>query len=229
MYKLVWDDFCAWYLEIIKPAYGQAIAQATFDKAIAYFEELLKLLHPFTPFISEELWQHIAQRPTQEALIVSQQKQSETYDAAQISAFETTKAIVSGIRNYRQSKGVSPKDSVEVYTNLEAFAHQAIVQKLANVSQIHFATKTDLPSYSFLVDQFECSIPLSEKLDLAEEKSKAEEEIKYLKGFLISVDKKLGNEKFMASAPAQVVEAELKKKSDALQKITLLEDKIKSL
>ena len=146
-----------------------------------------------------------------------------------IKNFETSKELISGVRNYRQSKGISPREEVEVFTNTDSFANEELVKKLANISEIHFAQKTDKPSFTFLVGATEISIPLSENLDLAEEKSKTEEELKYLKGFLISVEKKLSNEKFMAGAPQQVVDNELKKQKDAQEKIALLEEKLKTL
>ena len=229
LYKLIWDDFCSWYLEAIKPAYGEPISKEVYDQTILYFEELMKLLHPFMPFLSEELWQNISERTPENALVISQQKKDATFDESIIKDFENSKELISGVRNYRQSKGISPREDVEVFTNASSFDNENLVKKLANISQIHFATKTDKPSYSFLMGGTEISIPLSETLDLAEEKIKIEEEIKYLKGFLISVEKKLTNEKFVANAKPEVVEVERKKQKDAQDKIVLLEEKLKTL
>lgn len=229
LYKLIWDDFCSWYLEAIKPAYGEPISKEVYDQTILYFEELMKLLHPFMPFLSEELWQNISERSPENALVISQQKKDATFDESIIKDFENSKELISGVRNYRQSKGISPREDVEVFTNASSFDNENLVKKLANISQIHFATKTDKPSYSFLMGGTEISIPLSETLDLAEEKIKTEEEIKYLKGFLISVEKKLTNEKFVANAKPEVVEVERKKQKDAQDKIVLLEEKLKTL
>ena len=229
LYKLIWDDFCSWYLEAIKPAYGEPISKEVYDQTILYFEELMKLLHPFMPFLSEELWQNISERTPENALVISQQKKDATFDKSIIKDFENSKELISGVRNYRQSKGISPREDVEVFTNASSFDNENLVKKLANISQIHFATKTDKPSYSFLMGGTEISIPLSETLDLAEEKIKTEEEIKYLKGFLISVEKKLTNEKFVANAKPEVVEVERKKQKDAQDKIVLLEQKLKTL
>ena len=229
LYKLIWDDFCSWYLEAIKPAYGESISKEVYDQTILYFEELMKLLHPFMPFLSEELWQNISERTPENALVISQQKKDATFDESIIKDFENSKELISGVRNYRQSKGISPREDVEVFTNASSFDNENLVKKLANISQIHFATKTDKPSYSFLMGGTEISIPLSETLDLAEEKIKTEEEIKYLKGFLISVEKKLTNEKFVANAKPEVVEVERKKQKDAQDKIVLLEEKLKTL
>ncbi|SIQ89695.1 valine--tRNA ligase [Chryseobacterium sp. RU33C] len=229
IYKLIWDDFCGWYLEAIKPNYGEGISKEVYNKTIYFFEELMKLLHPFMPFLTEELWQTISDRSIDEALVIAQQKEAGAFDETIIKNFETAAELISGVRNYRQTKGISPREAVEVYTNASEFANEAVVRKLANVSDIHFGQKTDKPSFTFLVGATEVSIPLSENLDLAEEKTKTEEELKYLKGFLISVDKKLSNEKFVANAKPEIVEVERKKQKDAQDKIAILEEKLKSL
>jgi valyl-tRNA synthetase len=229
IYKLIWDDFCSWYLEAIKPNYGEGISKEVYNKTVALFEELMKLLHPFMPFLTEELWQTISERSIEDALIIAQQKKAESFNENIIKNFETASEIISGVRNYRQTKGISPKEIVEIFTNASEFANESVIKKLANVSEIHFGTKTDKPSFTFLVGATEISIPLSENLDLEEEKKKTEEELKYLKGFLISVDKKLSNEKFVANAKPEIVEVERKKQKDALDKIAILEEKLKSL
>lgn len=229
LYKLIWDDFCGWYLEAIKPSYGEGISKAVYDQTIIFFEELLKILHPFMPFLSEELWQLISERGVEDALVIAQQKKGDAFDEVKIKNFETAKELISGIRNYRQTKGISPREVAEVYTNATQFENEAVIRKLANVSEIYFGQKTDKPSFTFLVGSTEVSIPLSENLDLEEEKKKTEEEVKYLKGFLISVDKKLSNEKFVANAKPEVVEIERKKQKDAQDKIAILEEKLKSL
>lgn len=229
IYKLIWDDFCGWYLEAIKPNYGEGISKEVYTQTIYFFEELMKLLHPFMPFLTEELWQTISERSFDEALVIAQQKKAEAFSEEIINNFETAAELISGVRNYRQTKGISPREAAEIYTNASAFANEAVIKKLANVSDIHFGTKTDKPSFTFLVGATEVSIPLSENLDLGEEKAKTEEELKYLKGFLISVDKKLSNDKFVANAKPEIVEVERKKQKDALDKIAILEEKLKSL
>ncbi|MDQ1855349.1 valine--tRNA ligase [Chryseobacterium sp. WLY505] len=229
IYKLIWDDFCGWYLEAIKPNYGEGISKEVYNKTIYFFEELMKLLHPFMPFLTEELWQTISERSIDEALVIAQQKEAGAFDEAIIKNFETAAELISGVRNYRQTKGISPREAAEVYTNAAEFANEAVVRKLANISEIHFGQKTDKPSFTFLVGATEVSIPLSENLDLGEEKAKTEEEVKYLKGFLVSVEKKLSNEKFVANAKPEVVEGERKKQKDAQDKIAILEEKLKSL
>ncbi|WP_288374899.1 valine--tRNA ligase, partial [uncultured Chryseobacterium sp.] len=229
IYKLIWDDFCGWYLEAIKPNYGEGISKEVYNKTIYFFEELMKLLHPFMPFLTEELWQTISERSIDEALVIAQQKEAGAFDETIIKNFETAAELISGVRNYRQTKGISPREAAEVFTNATEFANEAVVRKLANISEIHFGQKTDKPSFTFLVGATEVSIPLSENLDLREEKAKTEEEVKYLKGFLVSVEKKLSNEKFVANAKPEIVEVERQKQKDALDKIAILEEKLKSL
>lgn len=229
IYKLIWDDFCGWYLEAIKPNYGEGISKEVYNKTVTLFEELMKLVHPFLPFQSEEIWQLISERNIDDALIIAQQKKAEAFNEDIIKNFETASEVISGVRNYRQTKGISPREVAEIYTNATEFANESVIKKLANVSEIHFGTKTDKPSFTFLVGATEISIPLSENLDLGEEKAKTEEELKYLKGFLISVDKKLSNEKFVANAKPEIVEVERKKQQDALDKIAILEEKLKTL
>ncbi|MGU3376298.1 valine--tRNA ligase [Chryseobacterium sp. M5A1_1a] len=229
IYKLIWDDFCGWYLEAIKPNYGEGISKEVYDRTIIFFEELMKLLHPFMPFQSEEIWHLISERSIEDALVIAQQKNADDFSEEVIKNFEISKELISGVRNYRQTKGISPRETVEIFTNATAFVNEAVVRKLANVSEINFGQKTDKPSFTFLVGATEVSIPLSENLDLGEEKIKTEEELKYLKGFLISVEKKLSNEKFVANAKPEVVEVERKKQQDAVDKIAILEEKLKSL
>lgn len=229
IYKLIWDDFCGWYLEAIKPNYGEGISKEVYHKTIYFFEELMKLLHPFMPFQSEEIWQLISERSIDDALVIAQQKNAESFNEEVIKNFETAAELISGVRNYRQTKGISPREAAEIYTNAAEFANEAVVRKLANVSEIHFGQKTDKPSFTFLVGATEVSIPLSENLDLGEEKAKTEEELKYLKGFLVSVEKKLSNEKFVANAKPEIVEVERQKQKDAQDKIAILEEKLKSL
>ncbi len=229
LYKLIWDDFCSWYLEAIKPGFGESISTEVYQQTIVYFESLMKLLHPFMPFLTEELWQNIAPRTTEQALVIAQQPKTTGYNAEILNQFETAKELVAGVRNYRQSNGISPREAVEVFTNAESFPNKDLIVKLANISTVHFASRTDEPSFTFMVGGTEVSIPLSESLDLEEEKRKTEEEIAYLQGFLKSVEKKLSNEKFMAGAPQQVVDNELKKQKDAQDKIVLLTSKLQTL
>jgi valyl-tRNA synthetase len=226
IYKLIWDDFCSWYLEAVKPNFGEEISQEVYDKTIEFFEELMKLLHPFMPFLSEELWQSISERTPENALIIAQQKQPENFDKNIILNFEFAKELISGVRNYRQSKGISPRETAEIYSNSSYFKNEDVIKKLANISEIHYSQKTEKPSFTFLVGSTEISIPLSETLDLAEEKKKTEEELIYLKGFLLSIEKKLSNEKFVSNAKPEIVTNERKKLKDTQEKIRILEGKM---
>lgn len=227
VYKLIWDDFCAWYLEAVKPSYGEAISQEVYEETMSFFGELMKLLHPFMPFLTEELWQNIAERRVEDALVITQQRKATEFSKEQIKNFDFAKELISGIRNYRQSKGISPREAIELFTNATEFINEPIVKKLANVSKIHFGEKTDRPSLTFLVRSIEISIPLSENLDLTKEKEKTKEEIKYLEGFLNSVEKKLGNQKFVVNAKPEIVENERKKQKDTQEKIAILKEKLK--
>ncbi len=228
VYKLIWDDFCSWYLEAVKPGYGEGISQEVYHITIAFFEDLLKLLHPFMPFLTEELWQTLQSRSAEEALIITQQTQAQEYSEEKIAAFELTKEIISGIRNYRQTKGISPKESVEIFTTSADFPNEDVITKLSNVSAVNYRSRMEKPGFTFLAGALEVSVPFSENLDLEEEQKKTEEELKYLKGFLTSVEKKLSNEKFVANAKPEIVENERKKMQDSLEKIAILEEKMRS-
>lgn len=229
VYKLIWDDFCAWYLEAIKPPYGEPISEEVYAKSIEIFEELLKLLHPFMPFLTEELWQNIEKRSVEQALTIAQQKEESDFDPKVISDFEISKEVISGIRNFRQKNGLSPRESVEVYVSSDSLPNEATILKLANVSNFHYKESIDRPGSTFLVGAIELTIPFSEEKDLEEEKNKTVQELEHLRGFLASVEKKLSNEKFVSGAPENVVALERKKQSDSLEKIALLEAKLNSL
>jgi valyl-tRNA synthetase len=231
-YKLVWDDFCSWYLEMIKPAYQQPIDQATYDKTIVLFEGILKLLHPFMPFITEELWHQIKERKVEESLIVSSWPSSRSFDSKIIDEADQVFEVVSQIRNLRASKGLSPKESLtlivktknkSVYTSFES-----VLSKLANLSSISYGEKVE-QAMSFVVKGDECFVPMSNSIDLAAEKAALNKELEYTKGFLDSVLKKLSNERFVAGAPAQVLEMERKKQADAEAKIRALEASLSQL
>ncbi|WP_215222821.1 valine--tRNA ligase [Echinicola shivajiensis] len=231
-YKLVWDDFCSWYLEMVKPEYQKPIDLETYEKTIGFFESILKVLHPFMPFISEELWHQVKTREVKDALIVSSWPKLGEYneklinDAAQI--FE----VVSQIRNIRASKGISPKEAFELSVNTQKQelyqSFEAILKKLANLSQLGFAEKVD-GALSFVVKSDELFIPLNEQIDVEAEKENLTKELEYTKGFLNSVMKKLSNERFVSGAPAQVVENEKKKQADAEAKIKALEESLAKL
>jgi len=226
IYKLIWDDFCSWYLEIIKPKHGKTISKKVYDKTIEFFGDLMKFSHPFMPFITEEIWHLIDSRETSEALIITQQNKENNFDINTIENFSQTKEIISNIRNYRQNNGISIKESLEIFSNSKEIYNEDIIKKLANISHIYYLQKTDKQCFTFLVGATEFAIPLSDNINVEEEKNKIIEEINYLKGFLLSVEKKLNNEKFMSNAAKHVIDNELKKQKDTIEKISILESKI---
>ena len=232
IYKLVWDDFCSWLLEMIKPAFGSPIDKETYREIISLFEENLKLLHPFMPFVTEEIWQQIAPRSTQEALIIASYPKEEAFDESLLHTFEFVQEIISGIRTIRKEKNIAFKEeiSLSVIDN-EHLGNQwdSIIQKLGNISSISYTEKTIEGAISFRVKSNEYFIPILDKIDVAQEIEKLEKELSYAEGFLKSVRAKLSNEKFVNSAPAQVVENERKKEADALAKIETIQKSIENL
>ncbi len=230
LYKLVWDDYCSWYLEVVKPPFGESIDEKTFLDTIAILEDLLKLLHPFMPFISEEIWQTIKERDVQESLIITTCVSEDSFDETIISNFEITKEIISSIRNFRSEKGISPKEElILIFKSNQQLDNIDIIKKLANISEITDKIIDDKPSYTFLVGKLEFAIPFTQTIDTEAEKSKIIEDIAYLEGFLKSVNAKLSNEKFVNGAPEKVVEMEKKKQSDTLEKISILKESLKKL
>ncbi len=229
IYKLIWDDYCSWYLEAVKPPFGEGIDKETYDETISILEDLLKLLHPYMPFLSEEIWQNIKDRKTEESLIITSYPAQHSFDEKIISDFEKAKEIITGVRNFRSEKGISPKEPVELLIKSEEkFENMATIKKLANISEVGFNQITDKPTHSFLVGKTEFAIPFTQTIDLEVEKAKIQEEIQYLQGFLKSVNAKLSNEKFVNSAPEKVVAMEKKKQADTLEKLIILEKKLKS-
>ncbi|MFM8243571.1 MAG: valine--tRNA ligase [Crocinitomicaceae bacterium] len=231
-YKLVWDDFCSWYLEMIKPGYEQPIDVLTKKQAISFFERLLQIMHPFTPFVAEELWHLIRRRKEGEDIIVSQWPAVENVASSYLELFEVAQEVITGIRNIRKSGNIATKVRLDlkVKRNNEASVlFDPIIIKMGNLSSMEYVVEKPLQANSFLVRGNEFYVPFGEEIDLVAERNKMEEELKYTKGFLRSVQSKLTNEKFMSGAPAQVVDMERKKENDALVKIKLLEEKIKEL
>ncbi len=231
-YKLVWDDFCSWLLEIVKPAYQQPIDQKTFDEVIHLFGENLKLLHPFMPFLTEEVWQHIAERTPEDALIISKWPKAEAVNTALIADFEFASEVISGVRTIRKEKNIPQKDALELFMlNAEGVNSQmdAIIQKLTNLSKFETVDSGLDGALSFRVKSNEYFIPMGDAIDVEAEIKKIEEELNYTKGFLNSVQKKLSNERFVNNAPEQVVAMERKKVADAEAKIETLEKSLASL
>ncbi|NCD67940.1 valine--tRNA ligase [Mucilaginibacter agri] len=234
-YKLVWDDFCAWYLEMIKPAYQHPIDSATYKATISFFEDVLKLLHPFMPFITEELWHDeiFGERTESDCCIVAKMPTVGQINPQLISEIESVKQIISGVRNIRNSKQISPKESLELAVKANSTinynAYLPMVTKLGNVSKISFVTEQIQGAASFMVLTDEFYIPLAENVDPVAENARLQKEMEYLKGFLKSVDAKLSNERFMQNAKPDIIENEQKKKADAEAKLKLIQDSLAAL
>ena len=234
VYKLFWDEFSSWYLEMVKPAYGQPIDKNTYEATLSYFEELLKLLHPFMPFITEEIWQNIRPRENGESIMVQQMKpQGEPSEAerATIAHFEDLKEVVSGIRTIRTQKNIPQKETVglEIVGDSPVMQYQSLLVKLCHLDEVKTVENKSANAASFLVGTTEYAVPLGSLIDAEAEIKKLEADLKYQEGFLQSVMKKLGNEKFVSKAPAQVIEMERKKQADAESKIASLKESIEAL
>lgn len=231
-YKLVWDDFCSWFLEMVKPSFGESISEKTYLEVISLLEDNLKILHPFVPFISEEIWQHITSRDVSEALIISKWPELKDYDENIIKNFDLASEVISGIRTIRKEKNISFKDTIALAVlDKEKVAREfdAVIQKLGNVSNINYITDKMEGALSFRVKSNEYFIPITGNIDVEEEIKKLSEELKYTEGFLRSVQGKLKNERFVNGAPEQVVALERQKEADALSKIETLKASLKSL
>ena len=230
-YKLVWDDFCSWYLEMVKPAYGQPIDRETLAATLDIFEKLMCILHPFMPFVTEEIWHTL--RPAcraDQSIMVQPMPQSVMYDATFLSDFAMAQEMIAGVRALRNTKGISPKEQLELSVRGNHPAQfDGIICKLANLSGIQRIDSKMEGALTFMVGTTECYVPVSQNIDKDEEIKKLEEELKYAEGFLASVMKKLSNEKFVNGAPEKVVAIERKKQSDAEQKIAALKAQIESL
>ena len=231
-YKLVWDDFCSWFLEMIKPGYQQPIDKATFDKAIEMLENNLKLLHPFMPFLTEEIWQHIAERTPEQALIIAEYPKMTSVNTALIADFDFATDVISGIRTIRKDKNIPFKDVIElrVVNNEKASSYfDSVITKLGNVASLEYVSEKVDGALSYRVKSNEYFIPITGNIDVEAEIAKLTEELNYTKGFLKSVQGKLSNEKFVAGAPEQVIANERKKEADALAKIATIEQSIAGL
>ncbi len=232
IYKLVWDDFCSWFLEMIKPGYQQPIDRKTFDKTIELLEANLKLLHPFMPFLTEEIWQHIAERTPQQALIISEYPKMTSFDEKLISDFNYTTDVIAAIRTIRKEKNIHFKNELDlkvVNNDKTSTRFDCVVSKLTNITSIEYVNNKVDGALAFRVNANEYFIPVSGSVDVEAEITKLNEELNYTKGFLKSVQAKLSNEKFVAGAPAQVLENERKKEADALSKIATIEQSLASL
>jgi valyl-tRNA synthetase len=232
LYKLFWDEFSSWYLEAVKPAYGQPIDAVTYNATLEIFEKMLALLHPFMPFITEELWQHLRNRADGESIMISQMPKSTGVDEELIRTFERVKETIAGIRNIRQEKNIAPKNLLKASirtTSRLSKGFEEIVIKLAGLEQLTYTDGKIEGAASFMVGVDEVYVPLQGLIDVDEERQKILAELEYTRGFLESVMKKLSNERFVNNAPASVVELERKKQSDAETKIKALEERLKEL
>ncbi|OIQ20221.1 MAG: valine--tRNA ligase [Flavobacterium sp. MedPE-SWcel] len=232
IYKLVWDDFCSWFLEMIKPAYQAPIDRITYNKAIEMLENNLKLLHPFMPFLTEEIWQHIAERTSEEALIIAKWPEIKTVDETIINDFEIASEVISGIRTIRKDKNIAFKDTISlsiVNNDKVTNSFDSIITKLGNVDNLEYITEAVNGALTFRVKSNEYFIPVGGAINVEEEIEKLTQELEYNKGFLKSVQKKLSNEKFVNSAPEKVVAMEKQKEADALAKIATIEQSLASL
>ena len=231
VYKLFWDEFSSWYLEVIKPAYGQPISKEVYDRTIGFFDNLLHLLHPFMPFITEELWQHLCERREGESLMVSPMMPLAAYDDVLLQQFEVVKEVISNVRAIRLQKNIAQKEALElqvVGSNVVA-AFDAVLSKMCNLSAIHVVENKVEGAAAFMVGTTEYAVPLGNLVDVEAEIARMEAELKHKEGFLQGVLKKLSNEKFVNNAPAAVIELERKKQADAESIIKSLKESIAAL
>ena len=230
LYKLFWDEFSSWYLEMVKPAYQQPIDRKTYEATLGFFDSLLRLLHPYMPFITEELWQALSTRKDGESIMYAEWLKESSVDEELLKAFDKTKEVVAGVRTIRLQRNIPNKDalSLEVIGNHDSEL-DAVIIKMCNLTSLTSATSKDATSAAFLVGTTEYAVPLGDTIDIEAEIEKMETEIKYLEGFLISVDKKLSNERFVTNAKPEIVEVERNKKADAESKIKTLKENIAGL
>ena len=233
VYKLFWDEFSSWYLEMVKPAYGQPINKTTYEATLKFFENLLKMLHPFMPFITEELWQHIYERKDGESIMRDKLEISAPTgeDMKLIEDIESVKQIVAGVRTVRNQKNIANKETLSLQCVGENALkdYDSVVGKMANLTSIDVVTEKDCTAAAFMVGTLEYAVPLGDMIDVAAEIEKMEAQLKHLEGFLAGVSKKLSNERFIANAPEAVVALERKKQSDSMEKIAALKESISSL
>ncbi|WP_346702044.1 valine--tRNA ligase [Barnesiella sp. An22] len=230
VYRLFWDEFSSWYLEMIKPGYQQPIDRATYDATLTYFDALLRMLHPFMPFITEELWQHLYERKEGESIMYARMPEAHPVDDTIIDRFETTKQIVAGVRTIRLQKGIANKEPLTLQIiGAHDHANDCILTKMTNLEAIEAIDEKDPAAASFRVHATEYAIPLGNNIDVEAELKKLEGELQHAQGFLKTVMGKLNNERFVQNAPEAVVALERKKKADAEEKIKSLEESIAAL
>lgn len=233
-YKLFWDDFCAWYLEMIKPSYTEGVQpvidKSTYDATIGFFESLLKTLHPFMPFITEELWHEVKERKEKDCIITAQWPKTKTFDKNMLASFEQSRNVITSIRGLRQEKNISPKTALDLKVRSTiTLTAQPVIHKLANITTTASVSSAPEKSFSLRVDGFELFIPMPGNLDTSAERDRLQKELDYNKGFLESVMKKLANQNFVSKAKPEIIASEEKKKADAQQKIKAIEEQLSAL
>ena len=233
IYKLIWDDFCSWYLEMIKPAYQQPIDRTTFDATLLFFENLIKELHPFMPFITEEIWQITGERKEGESIMLAEMPKEATFDDKLIRQFALAEEVIMAIRNIRKEKSIPQKDPIRLFikknNSEQSDTHfDCVIMKLCNVSELDYVEEKISGSQGFVVGATEFFIPLTSNIDVEAEIRKLEEELIYTQGFLGTVIKKLGNTSFVNNAPEKVVDCERRKQADAEARIKVLEEQLRS-
>ncbi|MCB0496556.1 MAG: valine--tRNA ligase [Cyclobacteriaceae bacterium] len=232
-YKLVWNDFCSWYLEMIKPEFGKPIDQSTYDATVVFFEKVLKVLHPFMPFISEEIWHLLRDRRDSESLMVAEWPKVGSVDSSLLEGAEASFEVITQVRNLRNSKGISPKETLALQykseSPLDFVGFEEVVSKLANLSELVAVDAKPETAFGFVIKGHEYFVPVQGGVDLEKEREEILKELDYTKGFMNSVSKKLSNERFVNNAPEQVVANERKKLADAESKIKALEEQLEAM
>jgi valyl-tRNA synthetase len=231
-YKLFWDDFSGWYLEIVKPAYGTPADKLTVEQTKEFFEQLMLVLHPFMPFVTEEIWQDLAPRAEGESIMVSPMPKAEVADETLLSRFALVQEVVSNIRNIRKQKNLAQKEALELKVIVDdnyPREAEAVIVKMGNLSAVNAVTEKNATDAGFIVKTTQYFVPMGDNVNVEEEIAKLEKDLAYYEGFLASVMKKLSNERFVNSAPAQVVANERAKQADAEAKIAALKAQIDAL
>lgn len=234
IYKLIWDDFCSWFLEMIKPGYQQPIDKPTYTAVHGFFIRLINVLHPFMPFITEEIWQTMEERKEGETIMLEPMPQPGSYDETLIRKFEFTEEVIIAVRNIRKEKNIPQKEAIHLFVKknndeIPDMTFDIVGCKLCNISKMDYVPEKIPDSITFVAGTTEFYIPVTSTINMADEVKKIQEELAYTRGFLDSVRKKLGNENFLRNAPEKVVAAEQKKEADAEARIIVLENQLHNL